>query len=214
VSRIGDEALDALLLRHPALDPCAAEIEKACAALIAAYERGGKLLLCGNGGSAADCEHIAGELLKGFERARPLPSDLRAKLAREGLDGDRLAANLQRALPAVSLTGHPSFASAWSNDVDSELGFAQLVTALGQPGDVLLAISTSGQARNVQLAARAARAIDIAVIGLTGMDGGALAPLCDICIIAPARTTAEVQELHLPVYHYLCRAVEAHFFPD
>ena len=214
MSQAGDDGMDALLLRHPALDSCAAEIERARDALIAAYNRGGKLLLCGNGGSAADCEHIAGELLKGFERARPLPPDLRAKLAREGLDGERLATDLQRALPAVSLTGHPSFASAWANDVDAELSFAQLLTALGQPGDVLLAISTSGQARNVQLAARAARAMDIAVIGLTGMDGGALAPLCDICIIVPARATAEVQELHLPVYHYLCRAVEAHFFPD
>jgi D-sedoheptulose 7-phosphate isomerase len=212
VSGTAPNALDSLIAKHPGLDRCKNEIAKAREALIAAYEEGHKLLLCGNGGSAADCEHIAGELLKGFERPRPVSAELRARLAEQGREGEDLAAKLHGALPAIPLTGYTSFSSAWGNDVDPEVTFAQLVHALGQAGDALLAISTSGAARSVTLAARAARAEGLTTIGLSGGDGGTLAPLCDVCILVPGGATAEIQELHLPVYHYLCRAVEAHFF--
>jgi len=213
VSRTEGEALEALVAKYPALAQCEGQIGAARDALIAAYEKECKLLLCGNGGSAADCEHIAGELLKGFERARPLRAEQRAALAAQGAEGQTLATKLHRALPAVSLTGHPSFTSAWANDEDPELGFAQLVLALGRAGDVLLAISTSGRARNVVLAVHAARALGMSTIGLSGLGGGELGPLCDVCILVPGERTPEVQELHVPVYHYLCRAVEARFFP-
>jgi D-sedoheptulose 7-phosphate isomerase len=125
-----------------------------------------------------------------------------------------LAEKLQQGLPAISLVGHLSLTTAFANDVDPQLVFAQLVTALGKPGDVLLAISTSGEAKNVILAARAARALGLVTIGLTGRDGGRLDTLCEVCIRVPADNTATAQELHVPVYHYLCRALEARFFAD
>jgi len=208
------DGLAALVARLPDLCECRPQIAAATDLLITVFENGGKLLLCGNGGSAADCEHIAGELLKGFERRRPLSQEVRGKLAAQGPEGAELAAKLQQGLPAIALTGHISFATAFANDVDPALTFAQLVTALGRPGDGLLAISTSGNARNVVLAARAARALGVRTIGLTGRGGGALAPLCDLSIIAPGGTVAEVQERHLPIYHHLCREIESHFFPE
>jgi D-sedoheptulose 7-phosphate isomerase len=214
VSQTQLDTLQALVRTYPALQQCEAEIGAAREALTAAYEKDCKLLLCGNGGSAADCDHIAAELLKGFERSRPLRAELRSALAAQGPGGRELAEKLQQGLPAISLAGHPSFTSAWANDMEADLGFAQLVAALGRPGDVLLAISTSGEARNVTLAACAARALGMTVIGLSGGDGGALTPLCDVRITVPGGGVAEIQELHRPVYHYLCRAVEAHFFGE
>ena len=214
MSEVTEKLLDALVARHPALVGCRDDIAAACDTLIGAYAGGRKLLLCGNGGSAADCEHIAGELLKGFERRRPLPEEVRGRLAAQGPEGEMLAGKLQQALPAISLCGHPSLATAFANDVDATLVFAQLVAALGIAGDVLLAISTSGAAANVMHAARAARALGLGTIGLSGRGGGGLAALCDVLIDVPGESTAEVQELHVPVYHYLCRAVEAHFFGD
>jgi D-sedoheptulose 7-phosphate isomerase len=205
--------LKALLTKYPGLDACRTEVAAARELLIQTYQRGNKLLLCGNGGSAADCEHIAAELLKGFERPRPLSEEIQARLRSQGAEGEVLAGRLQQGLRAFSLCGHPAFSTAFANDVEAHMVFAQLATVLGEPGDVLLAVSTSGEARNVCLAAHAARAVGLKVIGLSGMDGGALAPLCDVCIIVPGRTTPEVQELHVPVYHYLCRAIEAHFSP-
>ena len=209
-----DELLTKLLEAHPRLAACRDEIAAARDHLVKAYEQGHKLLLCGNGGSAADCEHIAGELLKGFERRRPLRAETKERLASQGAEGRVLAEGLQQALPALSLVGHVSLATAFANDVDARLVFAQLVTAWGSPGDVLLAISTSGEARNVILAARAARALGLVTIGLTGRDGGGLGSLCDVWVRVPAASTAEAQELHVPVYHYLCRALEARFFPE
>ena len=210
----GAGGLAALVARLPDLSECRPQIAAAAGLLIEVFAGGCKLLLCGNGGSAADCEHIAGELLKGFERKRPLSREVRAKLAAQGAEGAALAEKLQRALPAVSLTGHPSLATAFANDVDPALTFAQLAAALGRPGDALLAISTSGNARNVVLAARAAGALGMRTLALTGRGGGALAPVCDVAIIAPGDTVAEVQERHLPIYHHLCREIEAHFFPE
>ena len=206
--------LDSLVARHPSLAACRDDIAAACDALIGAYAGGRKLLLCGNGGSAADCEHIAGELMKGFERRRPLSVEVRDRLAAQGREGELLAEKLQQALPAISLCGHPSLATAFANDVDATLVFAQLVAALGSAGDVLLAISTSGSAANVIHAARAARALGLGTIGLSGRGGGGLADVCDVLIDVPGESTAEIQELHVPVYHHLCRAVEAQFFGD
>jgi len=212
---VSREAADnALLQRRPELRVCAAQIEAAQEALVAIFSRGNRLLLCGNGGSAADCEHIAGELLKSFEKARPLSEDLRVRLAAQGPEGERLAARLERAFPALALTGHLSFATAFANDVSPELVFAQLVQALGGSGDGLLVLTTSGDSENVVLAARTARAMEMAVIGLTGGSGGVLAQLCDACIIAPGDGTAEIQESHRAIYHHLCRELENHFFPE
>lgn len=208
------DELDGLLARYPALASCRDQIAEALEVLSASFAGGGKLLLCGNGGSAADCEHIAGELLKGFERARPLPADAQRALAAQGPEGEALARTLQGALPAISLVGHISLSSAFANDVAPEMVFAQMVSALGRPGDALLAISTSGKARNVVHAARTARALGLRVIGLSGQGGGTLAEMCDACIIAPGQGTAAVQELHVPIYHFLCRALEARFFGD
>lgn len=207
-------ARETLLARRPELTACAEQIDAAQEALLSVFSRGGRLLLCGNGGSAADCEHIAGEMLKGFEKARPLPEEVRARLAAQGSEGERLAARLQRALPAIALTTHTSFATAFANDVEPQMVFAQLVQALGRPGDGLLAITTSGGSENVLLAARTARAVGMAVIGLTGDRGGALAALCDVCITAPGHGTAEIQESHQAIYHHLCREIETHFFQD
>lgn len=203
-----------LLERYPPIGSCRAGIEAAREAMERCFEGGGKLLLCGNGGSAADCEHIAGELLKGFERKRPLAEEAHRALSRQGDDGAELGAKLQRGLPAIPLVGFPSLASAFANDVDGTLVFAQLVNALGNRGDVLLAMSTTGRGRNVAMAAIAARALGMVTIALTGRGGGKLARLCDMSIDAPGENTAEVQEMHVPIYHYLCRAIEERFFPD
>jgi D-sedoheptulose 7-phosphate isomerase len=207
--------METLLRQHPQLAECRDQIERAAARLIECFAAGRRLLLCGNGGSAADCEHIAGELLKGFQRRRPLPADRWAALADSGApDAAYIGGHLQGALPAVSLVNQVALGTAFANDVAADLVFAQLVGALGAEGDVLMAISTSGEARNCCLAAQTARAFGLFVLGLTGRTGGSLAPLCDLCIRVPADGTADCQQLHLPVYHYLCRTVEAHFFPE
>lgn len=192
--------------RFPELEAVAGEIESAAEALRACFAAGGKLLLCGNGGSAADAEHIAGELMKGFHRKRPLGAEARAAL------GDPLGERLQDALPAIPLTGFPALASAFANDVAPDLAFAQMTWGLGRPGDVLLAISTSGRSRNVIHALRAARARDMCTLGLTGSAGGDMVGLCDVCIRAPAERTDRVQEYHLPIYHCLCTMLEEAFF--
>lgn len=207
-------ARESLLARRPELTVCAEQIDAAGDALISVFSRGGQVLLCGNGGSAADCEHIAGELLKSFERPRPLPADLQRRLIAQGSEGEQLAARLQAALPAIALTTHTSFATAFANDAEPRMVFAQLVQALGRPGDGLLAITTSGGSENVLLAARTARALGMAVIALMGGCGGALAALCDVCVAAPGQGTAEIQENHQAIYHHLCRKIESHFFAE
>ncbi|GAA3762217.1 hypothetical protein GCM10022270_21260 [Terriglobus aquaticus] len=164
------------------------------------------LLIAGNGGSAADAEHWAGELLKGFCRTRPLSA-----AERTGLD-EAIAGRLQGAIRCIPLTGFPAFTTAFANDVDPTLIYAQLVWALGRPGDIFIGISTSGNARNVCEAAKVARARGLKIIGLTGSSGGALKEHCDICLRVPAAETYEVQELHLPVYHCLSRMLEEEFF--
>ncbi len=192
---------------------CREDIDMAKDMIIGCYEKGGKLLLAGNGGSAADCEHIVGELMKGFLLKRPLSDDLKERMRARSpeLEGAVLD-KLQMGLPAISLTSINALNSAFANDVDPELMFAQSVFALGKAEDVLIAISTSGNAKNVAEAVKVAKGIGMKVIALTGRDGGALKKLSDVCVIAPECETFKIQELHLPIYHYICAAVEKYFF--
>jgi D-sedoheptulose 7-phosphate isomerase len=195
-----------LIDRFPALAGCAEDIERAFALLRDCYAGGGKVLVCGNGGSAADAEHWAGELLKGFVTERPLPSEVRQRLS------PKLAEGLQGALPTIPLTGFLSLRTAFANDVDPELVFAQLVWGLGRPGDALVALSTSGGSANVCAAVEAASARQMATVALTGQDGGRLGELADVCVRAPARETHLVQECHVPIYHCLSLMLEDEFF--
>ena len=171
------------------------------------------MLVCGNGGSAADAEHIVGELMKGFLLPRRLTPDIQSKLRKSaGEDGERLCVSLQIALPAISLASHTSLLSAFGNDVGVHLAFAQQVLGYGAAGDVLLGISTSGKSENVILALKTARSLGLVTLGLTGLSGGLMSECCDVTIKAPADNTHEIQEYHLPIYHAVCAEVEAHFF--
>lgn len=198
---------------YPDLAPGLPEVESAYQLLVAAFSAQGKLLVCGNGGSAADSDHIVGELGKGFLLRRPVPAPFRARLeAAYPAEGQYLADRLQAGLPALALSAHTALATAFSNDVAADLGFAQQVYVYGRPGDVLLGLSTSGRSANVLHALRVARCLDVRTIGLSGRSGGAMGPLCDVLICAPASETPQIQERHLPIYHALCIALEAHFF--
>ncbi len=197
-----------LLERRPELAQCLPDIQQAVDVLANGYRAGGKLLLCGNGGSAADADHCAAELLKGFLRKRRINGKRRAEL------GDELADHLQGALPAIALGGLVAAMTAWSNDCQSEYVYAQLVNGIGKPGDILLAFSTSGNARNVAHAVEVANRIGMKTIGLTGMLGGRLKELAQICVRAPATETYLVQEFHLPIYHCICLVLEDQFFAE
>jgi len=197
-----------LLRRCPQLDCCRPDVEKTFAILRDSFQGGGKLLLCGNGGSAADAEHWAGELLKGFGQKRPLSQSDKQSLP------EALGLKLQGALPVIPLTGFVSLSTAFANDVDPDLIFAQLVWGLGRPGDVLVGISTSGNARNVCAAMDAAKARGMHRVGLSGRTGGRLNLHCDLCIKVPADETYLIQELHLPIYHCLCLMLEDEFFGE
>ncbi len=192
---------------------CRRDIEKAFDILHKCYAEKHKLLVCGNGGSAADAEHIVGELMKSFTRTRGLPESIQNALKNVSrIRGTYLAAKLQPALPAISLTCHNALNTAFANDVDPQLIFAQQVIGYGTKGDVLLGISTSGNAENVVDAMIAAKAVGITTIGLTGPSGGKLKEYCDVTIRVDGSTTAEIQELHLPVYHTLCEMLENKLF--
>ena len=207
--------LDFLESRFPELCVCRSSLVEAGRLLIGAFGAGGKVLVCGNGGSAADAEHIVGELMKGFVKRRSLGAQEKASLASvDSVLGEVLGAGLQQALPAIALTGQMALNTAVANDNGGELPFAQQVWGYGSPGDVLWAISTSGNSRSVALAAVAAKAKGMHVLGMTGQGGGRLAELADICIKAPARETYQVQEQHVAIYHMLCLAVEEEFFPE
>ncbi|MDR0418195.1 MAG: SIS domain-containing protein [Puniceicoccales bacterium] len=195
-----------LLERYPPLNICCDAIVHACDILITSFKMGGKLLIAGNGGSAADAGHISGELLKSFHRKRSIPRDIAAKIDPE------MALNLEGALPTIPLPDLVSFHTAYANDRSAEYSFAQLVLALGNENDVLLALSTSGNSKNIIHAIRIALAKNLKVVGLTGRSGGMMRALCTACICVPEDETFKIQELHLPVYHALCQAIEAHFF--
>ena len=208
-----EDQLNILIERYPKLAVCREDLQKAYELLEAAYQQGRKLLVCGNGGSACDSEHIVGELMKEFKLKRKVYSDHAAAL--KAIDpemGQVLADNLQGALPAISLTGHSSLQTAFMNDAVPELVFAQQVNGYGKPGDVLLGISTSGNSKNVLYAAVNAKAKGLKVIGLTGDKENKLMKYADVCIRVPETETYKIQEYHLPVYHCLCLMLEEKFF--
>lgn len=177
-----------------------------------AYKNGKKVLLCGNGGSCSDCEHIVGELMKKFMKKRPLSEERKAALRQYGEKGEKLADKLEGALRAISLSSHPSLSYALINDIDGELTYAQQLNGLGDEGDVLIAISTSGNSKNCGYAAILAKTMGIKVIGLTGAGGGQLAQLADVTVKVPETETYKIQEYHLPVYHCLCAMLEEEMF--
>lgn len=205
--------LDILTGRYPVLAACREDINAAFNTFAQTFAQDGKLLICGNGGSAADAEHIVGELMKGFKKKRPVSNSLTDKLIEIAPeDGKELAANLQEGLPAIALDGHFSLTTAFMNDCNPLMCFAQQVNGYGKPGDSLLAISTSGNSRNVVYAAITAKAKGLKVVGLTGERQSRLSQLADVCIRVPETETYKIQELHLPVYHALCLMLEEKFF--
>lgn len=202
-----------LIERYPVLASVENEIRTAYQVLEKAYTNHKKLLVGGNGGSCADAEHIVGELMKGFVKKREIPEKMQERLL--GLDqelGKHLANGLQSSLRAIAITGHAGLSTAFANDVDPEMTYAQQVNGYGDEGDVLLAISTSGNAKNLVYAALTARAKDMPVILLSGKDGGKLRAIADVSIVVPNQETYQIQELHLPIYHALCLQLEDKFF--
>lgn len=208
-----EEHLDTLTERYPQLTACRADVARAYQIMEDAYRRDGKLLVAGNGGSAADSEHIAGELMKRFKIPRPVDAAFAEKLiAADPVRGPKLARNLERGLMAIPLVAHEALTTAYINDVDGYGVFAQQLLGFGRAGDVFLGISTSGNSQNIMNAVAVAKALDIKVIGLTGADGGELARAADVAIRVPESETYKIQELHLPVYHCLCLMLEDRFF--
>jgi len=203
-----------LTVRYPALVNLESAIGKAAAAIIECYTMGGKLLICGNGGSSSDSEHFSAELMKSFENRRPLVLKLANKLKKiAGSRGEMLAEKLECGLPAVPLSANSALITAISNDTEPGLVFAQQVVGYGKTGDILIGISTSGNSQNVIDACITAKALEMNVIGITGKSGGKMKNFCDILINVPEDKTADAQELQLPVIHSICRIVENHFFP-
>ena len=207
------ERIDAFFERQKELSPMRENVAQCIRTLSRAFAEGHKLLLCGNGGSCADCDHIAGELLKGFLKKRPIPEPLKQKLSEQyGEEGLKMAGSLQQGLPAISLCAHSAAISAFANDADAKYVFAQQVLAYGKAGDILLAISTSGNSENVNAAVRMAKVIGIPVIAMTGTPGGLLARNADFVLSVPETETNRIQEYHLMIYHLLCAAVESELF--
>jgi D-sedoheptulose 7-phosphate isomerase len=205
--------LKELVERYPQLSQVESEIAKAAECLITCFQKGGKLLICGNGGSSSDSDHIVGELMKGFEQKRRLTQKMKDELmAIDPERGKYLSEKLQQGLPAISLAAHSALITAVANDTDSDLIFAQQVTGYGNTGDVLIGISTSGNSQNIVDAIITAKSNGMIVIGLTGENGGKMRSYCDILINVPGTRTAFVQELHFPVYHALCMIVENAIF--
>ena len=205
-------SLDALIGRYPALCAVRGELEQAFYAVYNCYRSGGKLLICGNGGSAADSEHIVGELMKSFKMKRSIDATVAEKLKEMGEDGAALIDKLEGALPAIALCGHTALSTAFGNDKDGFMTFAQQVYGYGRAGDTLICLTTSGNSKNCVYAAEVARAKGMGVIAITGECGGKMTALSDICIKLPERETYLVQELTLPVYHWLCAELETAFW--
>lgn len=205
--------IELLIERYPKLENIKQDIIAAYLVMEECYEHDGKLLIAGNGGSAADAEHIAGELMKRFKTPRPVPVEFAEKLKEiDPVRGESLAKNLERGLMAIPLVAHEALTTAYINDVDGLGVFAQQLYGFGRMGDVFLGISTSGNSKNVMSATVVAKALGIKVIGLTGAKGGELAKVADVVIRVPETETYMIQELHLPVYHCLCLILEDRFF--
>lgn len=205
--------LDNCMNKYPELSVCMPEVWRAFELMRDSFREGCKLLVCGNGGSASDSDHIVGELMKGFMHKRPLPEEEKAELIKLFPESGELLGNqLQGALPAISLTTHSALITAFANDVNADLIFAQQVYGYGLPGDTLLALSTSGNSSNVLHAVRTAKLKGMRTIGLTGINGGKLKEFCDVTICVPSASTPDIQERHLPIYHALCIMLEKEFF--
>ncbi|MEF9939061.1 MAG: SIS domain-containing protein [Clostridium sp.] len=205
--------LEEVTSRYECLKPIKADIKEAYEILKNSFEHGGKLLIAGNGGSCADAEHIVGELMKSFVKKRPISEEIAEKMKQEdAVMGTKLAEKLQKGLPTIALTGHTGLTTAFANDVDPEMAFAQQVMGYGKPGDVFLGLTTSGNSKNVLYAVTVAKAKGMKVIGLTGRDGGMMKKVSDVSIVVPEEETYKIQELHLPVYHALCLMLENYFF--
>ena len=204
--------LDNLVLRYPILEVNKSDLLKALDILIACHINGNKILICGNGGSAADSEHISGELIKSFMLKRNCSSKDVRNFKGLGEEGQLLIENLQQGIRAIPLSSFSSGITAYMNDMEPDLVFAQLTYALGMNGDVLLAISTSGNSKNIYFAALVAKTIGMRTIALSGKTGGKLNAICDVCIKVSENETFKIQELHLPVYHFLCSALESELF--
>ena len=210
-----NKQISILMSRYPELSVVREHIIQAYTLMESSFADGGKLLVAGNGGSAADAEHIVGELMKGFKLARKVGANFADKLMAVDEElGQVLADNLQGALPAIALDGHMALSTAYMNDCEPLLCFAQQVNGYGKDGDVFLGISTSGNSKNVLYAAVAAHAKGMKVIGLTGEKDSELSRMSDVCIQVPSKETYMIQELHLPVYHCLCLMLEERFFCD
>lgn len=202
-----------LMKRYPKLESCKEKIQYAYEIMSIAFQNKKKLLVAGNGGSAADSEHIVGELMKGFVKRRELGEIEQKKILKVDKElGESLCKNLQQALPAIALTGHAALTTAYLNDVEGRLGFAQQVYGYGEQGDVFLGITTSGNSSNILHAVVVAKSKGLTTIALTGKDGGKIKEMVDVAIIVPEIETFKIQELHLPIYHTWCLMLEEHFF--
>lgn len=207
------QLFDECMIRYPQLIICKNQILSAFHSLVKCYSQDGKVLVCGNGGSASDAEHIVGELMKKFKIKRPADSQIKERMEALGFDSaDHITSRLERALPAISLVSQTSLVSAIINDVGGDMIFAQQVYGYGRPGDVLIALSTSGNSLNVINAIKVARSRGMTAIGFSNENGGQMRGLCDIMITVPNSITFQIQELHLPVYHLLCAMVEEEIF--
>lgn len=207
--------MNELIKRYAQLAECAEEIKQAENILFEAFRSGNKLLVCGNGGSSSDSAHIVGELMKGFLFKRPIEKDFANYAEKQFPEcGKYLCENLQGALPAIDLTAHAGLISAFANDVDADMVYAQQVMGYGKNGDVFWGISTSGNSKNVVNAAKCAKLKGLKVIGLTGKNQCDMDGFADVVIHAPETETYKTQELHLPIYHYLCAACEREFFKE
>ena len=207
--------LNELLNRYPQLSVCKDDIIMATNTIIDCYKNGGKVLICGNGGSASDSAHIVGELMKGFIKKRPLSNNLKKSLKNNNSNlSDEFFSCLQGSLPAINLCENSAIISAFANDVNPDFIYAQEVLGYGKPQDVFIGITTSGNSVNVLNAVQVAKGLGLKTIGLTGRDGGKLKTLCDISVVVPEDETFKIQELHLPVYHVICALVEQEFFKE
>ncbi|HEX3018053.1 MAG TPA: SIS domain-containing protein [Caproicibacter sp.] len=210
-----DEIFNELLERYPALTVCRESILETHKMLTECYRNGGKLLIAGNGGSAADSEHIVGELMKSFRFNRRINHSFECEMKKQfGLEGQALTNKMEGTLSAIPLTSMPALTSAFSNDVDAAVGFAQMLYGYGNKGDVFIGITTSGNSRNILYALMTAKAKGIHSVALTGQTGGKARELCDVAICVPSESTFAIQEYHLPVYHALCAMLEADFFEE
>lgn len=205
--------IEELIGRYPTLENTRNQIESVYKILEESFSKGGKLLIAGNGGSCADADHIVGELMKGFVKRRAVAPEFATTLQIVDSEmGKELSEKLQGGLPAIALTNHAALTSAYLNDVDGRLGYAQQLNGYGRCEDVFLGISTSGNAENVLYALVTAKAKGMRTVGLTGKDGGRMAAMADACIIVPESETYKIQELHLPIYHAICLMLEERFF--